>query len=97
MTTILLCRIVGAISGSALSQYFRSFLVKLSMMESQLGPLIHDGLSRKIHKVHSSDAVLTVGDVSFAIVLELLENKVPLASQTKVHSAYYNLYASSPP
>ena len=38
-------RIQGAISGQALSQYFRSFLVKLSMLESQLGPLIHHGLS----------------------------------------------------
>ncbi|KAF8481437.1 DNA-binding protein [Gautieria morchelliformis] len=35
-------RIVGAISGNALTQYFRSFLVKLSMVESQLGPLIHN-------------------------------------------------------
>lgn len=46
LTATVWYRIVGAISGSALSQYFRSFLVKLSMMESQLGLLIHDGMSR---------------------------------------------------
>ncbi|KAI0319771.1 DNA-binding protein [Amylostereum chailletii] len=33
----------GAMALSALSQYFRSFLVKLSMMESQLGELPRDG------------------------------------------------------
>ncbi|KAF8516747.1 DNA-binding protein [Hysterangium stoloniferum] len=57
-------RIVGAISGKALSHYFRSFLIKLSMLESQLGPLTED-------------------NPSFAIILELLEDKVPLASQQK--------------
>ncbi|KAF8585840.1 mitotic spindle checkpoint HORMA domain-containing protein, partial [Ramaria rubella] len=58
-------RIIGAISGKALSQCFRSFLVKLSMIESQLGPLIQNE------------------SATFAIVLELQGDKVPLASQHK--------------
>jgi mitotic spindle assembly checkpoint protein MAD2B len=33
----------GAMAPSALGQYFRSFLVKLNMLESQLGELPHDG------------------------------------------------------
>ncbi|PFH54885.1 hypothetical protein AMATHDRAFT_72651 [Amanita thiersii Skay4041] len=49
----------NAVSGVALSQYFRAFLVKLNMIESQLGPLD------------------LLDDGSFAIVLELKDNKAP--------------------
>ncbi|KAK2461566.1 hypothetical protein APHAL10511_006029 [Amanita phalloides] len=54
-----------AMSVVSLGQYFRSFLVKLSMMESVLGPL---GLG---------------DDVSFAIVVELRDNKAPTTSSEK--------------
>jgi len=54
-----------AMSSTSLGQYFRSFLVKLSMIESQLGQLY-------------------IGDnVSFAIVLELKDDKSPSVSHGK--------------
>ncbi|KAF8700874.1 hypothetical protein AX14_000641 [Amanita brunnescens Koide BX004] len=55
----------NAMSTASLGLYFRSFLVKLSMMESILGPL---GLG---------------DDASFAIVLEIRDNKAPSASVDK--------------
>ncbi|GJJ09748.1 hypothetical protein Clacol_003972 [Clathrus columnatus] len=57
-------RITGAMPANTLSQYFRAFLVKLSMVESQLGPLLED-------------------DPSFTIIIELEDDKIPLASQQK--------------
>ncbi|KAH9898237.1 DNA-binding protein [Cubamyces lactineus] len=54
----------GAISAASLGQYFRSFLVKLSMIEAQLG---------QIH----------LDDLSFAIVIELRDDKAPAASHGK--------------
>ncbi|KAI0669741.1 DNA-binding protein [Trametes maxima] len=51
----------GAITAASLGQYFRSFLVKLSMIEAQLGQLYRD-------------------DLSFAILLELEDDKAPTAS-----------------
>ncbi|KAI0639572.1 DNA-binding protein [Trametes polyzona] len=54
----------GAISAASLGQYFRSFLLKLSMIEAQLGQMDLD-------------------DLSFAIVLELQDDKAPAASQGK--------------
>jgi len=54
-----------AMSTAALGLYFRSFLIKLNMIESQLGPL-------------------NLGDdVSFAIVLELKDNKVPSVTSSQ--------------
>lgn len=41
-----MCRIhsvEGAISAASLAQYFRSFLVKLSMIEAQLGQMDTNG------------------------------------------------------
>ncbi|KAI0782374.1 DNA-binding protein [Irpex lacteus] len=55
----------NAMSASTLGQYFRSFLVKLCMIESQLGVLdLHD-------------------DITFAIVLELKDDKAPSATHGK--------------
>jgi len=56
--------IQGAMSSAALGQYFRAFLVKLNMVESQLGQL------------YLGD------DASFAIVLELKDNKSPSVSHS---------------
>ncbi|KAJ3481721.1 hypothetical protein NLI96_g7465 [Meripilus lineatus] len=51
-----------AMSAVILGQHFRSFLIKLSMIEAQLGPQ-------------------TLGeDISFAVVVELQDNKPPTAS-----------------
>lgn len=38
-TDLCLGRVEGAMTAPLLGQYFRSFLIKLSMMESQLGQL----------------------------------------------------------
>jgi len=54
-------------SSSKLGQYFRSFLIKLNMIESQLGLL----------ELPSGD------EASFAVVLELKDNAVPSASKGK--------------
>ncbi|KAI0375163.1 DNA-binding protein [Pilatotrama ljubarskyi] len=54
----------GAISSASLGQYFRSFLVKLNMIEAQLGQMYTD-------------------DLSFAIVLELQDDKAPSAAHGK--------------
>lgn len=54
-----------AMSSAKLGQYFRSFLIKLNMIESQLGVL----------ELPPGD------EASFAIVLELKENTVPSASK----------------
>ncbi|KAH7886131.1 DNA-binding protein [Phlebopus sp. FC_14] len=55
-----------AMSSIALTQYFRSFLIKLTMIETQLGLL-----------------ELKEDEASFAIVLELKDDKVPSASSDK--------------
>ncbi|TBU34754.1 DNA-binding protein [Dichomitus squalens] len=54
----------GAISIAAMGQYFRSALVKLNMIEAQLGQMHLD-------------------DISFAILLELQDDKAPSASHGK--------------
>lgn len=54
-----------AMSSAKLAQYFRSFLIKLNMIESQLGVL----------------ELPTGDEASFAVVLELKENTVPSASK----------------
>lgn len=38
------CSVEGAMATTSLSQYFRSFMVKLNMIESQLGELPRDGV-----------------------------------------------------
>ncbi|KAG2156655.1 DNA-binding protein [Suillus bovinus] len=59
-----------AMSSAQLSQYFRSFLIKLNMIESQLGFL----------------ELPTGDEASFAIVLELKENTAPSASKDNFSS-----------
>ncbi|KAI0830474.1 DNA-binding protein [Trametes gibbosa] len=56
----------GAMSSASLGQYFRSFLLKLNMIEAQLGQLEVDG-----------------ADLSFAIILELHDDKAPSAAHAK--------------
>ncbi|KAI1788822.1 DNA-binding protein [Ganoderma leucocontextum] len=55
----------GAVSVDSMGQYFRSALIKLNMIEAQLGQICLD-------------------DLSFAILLELLDDKAPTASHGKV-------------
>ncbi|RDX51034.1 DNA-binding protein [Lentinus brumalis] len=54
----------GAIPVASLGQYFRSFLVKLNMIEAQLGQMYLD-------------------DLSFAIIIELTDDKAPCAMNGK--------------
>ncbi|KAG2149567.1 DNA-binding protein [Suillus cothurnatus] len=62
-----------AMSSAQLGQYFRSFLIKLNMIESQLGLLeLPTGVEED--------------EASFAIVLELKENTVPSASKDNFSS-----------
>ncbi|OAX43048.1 DNA-binding protein [Rhizopogon vinicolor AM-OR11-026] len=56
-----------AMSSAKLGQYFRSFLIKLNMIESQLGLL----------ELPSGD------EATFAVVLELKDNTAPSASKDK--------------
>ncbi|KZT75006.1 DNA-binding protein [Daedalea quercina L-15889] len=51
-----------AMTPCSLGQYFRSFLIKLSTIEAQLG------------QIHA------VGDLSFAIIIELQDDRAPAAS-----------------
>lgn len=53
----------GAMTPATLGQYFRSFLIKLTMVESQLGILE------------------SLDDVSFAIAIELNDDKLPSAGR----------------
>ncbi|GJE85843.1 DNA-binding protein [Phanerochaete sordida] len=57
--------VLGAMTPTALGQYFRAFMAKLSLMENQLGQL-------------------SLGDEgSFAVVIELRDDKAPSVSQGK--------------
>ncbi|CCM04445.1 uncharacterized protein FIBRA_06625 [Fibroporia radiculosa] len=72
-----------AMTSTALGQYFRSFMVKLNMAEAQLGQLEMCGTApfAKIAKhVCYNNIVNIIDDLSFAIVLELQDDKAPAAS-----------------
>ncbi|PSS05452.1 hypothetical protein PHLCEN_2v3832 [Hermanssonia centrifuga] len=64
--------VLGAMSSVVLGQYFRSFLVKLCMVESQLGHLCLGGERLPLY------------DVTFAIVLELRDDKAPSLTHGKL-------------
>jgi mitotic spindle assembly checkpoint protein MAD2B len=70
-------------SAIALGHYFRSFLVKLNMLESQLGPLTPNGTFLLLFS-GDYQVYLKTDDASFAIVLELKDEKVPSAPRPKV-------------
>lgn len=61
-------------TSAALSHYFRAFLVKLSMIESQLGMLEPQGscIALSIRVIHPN---YVTDDASFAILLELCDDK----------------------
>lgn len=70
---------------AALGQYFRSFMVKLNMIESQLAELPRDGAwSRWLGNTIRAD--FSRGENTFAIVLELQEGKTPSTTPDKVFS-----------
>ncbi|KAF8898993.1 hypothetical protein BD779DRAFT_1486536 [Infundibulicybe gibba] len=73
----------GAMTAGALGQYFRAFLVKLNMVECQLGQMYLGGATVSISgplPQHSHNSA----DVSFAIILELKDDQAPTAAQGKV-------------
>lgn len=68
----------GAMSSLALGQYFRSFLVKLSMIEAQLGQRYLGGISWPRRKcIPQFTLLVSVDDVSFAILMELKDDMKP--------------------
>jgi len=71
-------------SPEKLGQYFRSFLIKLNMIESQLGLLELPNGGKPILSPVMADFSSGVDEASFAIVLELKDNAVPSASKDKV-------------
>ncbi|KAI9512544.1 DNA-binding protein [Russula earlei] len=73
----------GAMATTALGQYFRSFMVKLSMIESQLAELPRDGVRSYSYGINNARADSSGGEITFAIVLELQEGKVPSAMPDK--------------
>jgi mitotic spindle assembly checkpoint protein MAD2B len=68
---------------AALGQYFRSFMVKLGMIESQLAELPRDGV-----QPHSPGDGISAdrlgGENTFVIILELQEGKAPSVAPNKV-------------
>lgn len=72
-----------AITPSVLGQYFRAFMIKLSMIESQLGQLSLGGMVFSRYPLKFSLHV-HVDDGSFAIVIELEDEQVPSVSHGKV-------------
>jgi len=68
---------------ATLGQYFRSFLVKLSMIESQLAPMDVGGISGL--PMFSSVLMLAFypDDVSFAILIELKDDAAPTPSKNE--------------
>jgi mitotic spindle assembly checkpoint protein MAD2B len=74
-------------SGGSLGQYFRSFLVKLNMVESQLGQMDFGGEQLTTNQ-QELPSIVPTDDVSFAIVLELKDGVAPSARDDKVRVAY---------
>lgn len=60
-----------------LGQYFRSFLVKLNMVESQLGQLGLGGQDIYFLRLIFTQTDDLADSISFAIVIELKDNNVP--------------------
>lgn len=76
--------IEDAMSSRALGYYFRSFLVKLNTVESQLAHIDTMGGMSMSTTLHL-DLTLFLDDISFAIVLELKNNVAPTAHQGQVN------------
>ena len=71
-------------SAGTLGHYFRSFLVKLSMLEAQLGNLAPGGKGLALMLSIKSLMRYSLDEASFAIALELKDNRVPSAPRTTV-------------
>ena len=75
---------------SSLVQYFRSFLVKLNMIESQIGQMYLGG-KLGVPDTYSSSNICTRPDnVSFAVVIELKDHAAPTHSSTNVSLSSVN-------
>ena len=84
-TYCVLTSVVDAMKPAVLSQYFRSFLVKLNMIEAQLGQMYLGGAQHyRLVFFTSSNSFILTDDVSFAIVLELKDDQAPTATVNKV-------------
>ena len=87
----------GAITVGALGQFFRSFLLKLNMIEAQLGQLGPLGVEGG-KETEEYDALMNVTDIfqdlSFAVLLELQEEMAPVVSEGQVRSQSPRLTSS---
>jgi len=68
---------------ATLGQYFRSFLVKLSMIESQLVPMDVGGTSGSSMFAFVLAFISYLDDVSFAILIELKDDAAPTPSKNE--------------
>ena len=76
-----------AMASSSLIQYFRSFIIKLNMIEAQIGQLYLGGKSHLYFAFGSvllESLALFQDDISFAIVIELKDDAAPSHSDTAV-------------
>ncbi|PPQ71461.1 hypothetical protein CVT26_011240 [Gymnopilus dilepis] len=72
-----------AMTPSSLIQYFRSFLIKLNMIEAQIGPLELGGKTFHCELIYRLDSTFYIDDISFAIVIELKDDAAPSGTSTK--------------
>ena len=78
---------------AVLSQYFRSFLVKLNMIEAQLGQMYLGGMLSYCLFSTIFFIFTPSDDVSFAIVLELKDDQAPTAAVNKVSNLWHAIRA----
>lgn len=71
---------------SSLIQYFRSFIIKLNMIEAQIGQLYLGGKSHLVclRTRFTGKSTSVQDDISFAIVIELKDDASPSHSDTAV-------------
>lgn len=77
-------------TASTLGLYFRSFLTKLSLIEAQLGEYPLPGMYISMYSTNTSRSLSLSDDASFAIVLELKDDKAPTVTKGKVLIIYVN-------
>ena len=73
-------------SSSSLIQYFRSFIIKLTMIEAQIGQLYLGGQSHLfwLRTRFNESLLFYQDDISFAIVIELKDDESPSHSDSAV-------------
>ena len=82
-------------SADRLGQYFRSFLVKLCMIDSQLGVMDLNGKSPQSCVLFRWLTIIGTSpladDITFAIVLELKDGQAPSSANEKVNVSLFGI------